>query len=255
MNALRQFAKLTWMEFRIFLREPVAVFFNLFFPLMFLFLTMEVFIPKEHRTVEAINVYLPCFFVIIIVSVSLFNVPIYIVKYRNQKFLKRLRVAPIQPLTILFSLGLANLLMMMLGLILLVLVGALVYHAQVQPNLFKLIPAMLLTFLSLSSLGLMIASFCRGMRTVNIVGQMMYYPMIFLSGAMLIPLTPALKSIQFLLPASYGVSLTQWAWGTDFSSGFGLMLPQTGGPIVDTLVLSGLMILCLFIASRTFKWE
>jgi ABC-2 type transport system permease protein len=250
-----QFLRLTWMEFRIFLREPVAVFFNLFFPLMFLFLTMEVFIPKEHRDAAAINVYLPCFFVIIITSVSLFNVPIYIVKYRNQKFLKRLRVAPLKPLTILLSLGLANLLMMMLGLVALVIVGVVIYGAQVEPDVLRFIPAMLLTFMSLSSLGLLIASFCRGMRTVNIVGQVMYYPMIFLSGAILIPLGEGLRWIQFLLPASYGVSLTQWAWGTDFNSSWGQMLPRTGGPLVDMVVLAGMMILCLFIASKTFKWE
>lgn len=252
---LRQFLKLTFMEFRIFLREPVAVFFNLFFPLMFLFLTMEVFVPKELRGVEAINVYLPSFFVIIITSVSLFNVPIYIVKYRNQKFLKRLRVAPIKPLTILFSLGLANLFMMMLGLIVLVIAGVLVYGAQVSTHMLQFIPALLLTFLSLSSLGLLIASFCRGMRTVNIVGQVVYYPMIFLSGAVLIPLGEGVKPLQLALPASYGVSLTQWAWGTDFNSGWGLWLPRTGGPLVDVVVLSGIMIISLFVAAKTFRWE
>jgi len=252
---LRQFLKLTFMEFRVFLREPVAVFFNLFFPLMFLFLTMEVFVPKEYRAMGLIDIYLPSFFVIIITSVSLFNVPIYIVKYRNQKFLKRLRVAPLHPLTILLSLGLANLLMMLLGLVALVVVGVVIYGARVQANPLVLIPVLLLTFGSLGSLGLLIASFCRGMRTVNIVGQVIYYPMIFLSGAVPLPLGTGWKAIQLTLPATYGVDLTQWAWRAGSIPGRQLLLPQTGGPWVDIAVLLGIMIVCLIAATKTFKWE
>lgn len=252
---VKQFLKLTWTEFRIFLREPVAVFFNLFFPLMFLFLTMELFIPKDVRALHPIDIYLPSFFVIIITSVSLFNVPIYIVKYRTQKFLKRLRVAPLHPLTILFSLGLANLFMMLLGLGVLVAVGVLVYGAKLEANLLELIPAVFLTFLSLGSLGLLIASFCRGMRTVNIVGQILYYPMIFLSGALPIPLGEGLKSIQFALPASYGVDLVQSTWQPNIDPQWDILLPQTGGILVDVIVLSGVLIACLFIATKTFKWE
>ena len=35
---MRSFIKMTWMEFKLFLREPIGAFFTLGFPLMMLFL-------------------------------------------------------------------------------------------------------------------------------------------------------------------------------------------------------------------------
>jgi ABC-2 type transport system permease protein len=113
----------------------------------------------------------------------------------------------------------------------------------------------MLTFVALASVGLLIASLCRGMRTVNIIGQIIYYPMIFLSGGILIPLPEGMGAIQRAVPASYGVNLVQHVWGTDFNSRWGQLLPRTGGPVVDVVVLSVITILCLVIASKAFKWE
>lgn len=252
---LKQFLHLTRVEFRIFLREPVAVFFNLFFPLMFLFLTMHVFLPEEQVMQGAINLYIPAFIVIITTGVSVFNIPIYIVKYRNTKFLKKLRVAPISPVTILLSLGTANLLMLILGLVLLVIIGIVFYDAAFQGNLLLFIGGVLLTFLSLGSIGLMLASFIRGMRTVNVVGQLIYYPLLFLSGAIPLDLPPWLEAFSKLLPITYGVELIKRLWNKPF---FDQTLHAewiTPNAWVDVGVLSAYLLVGLFIALKTFKWE
>src|SRR5687768_1004039 len=149
-----QFLALTWTEFRVFLREPMAVFFNLFFPLMFLFLTMHLFLSRQAVAEGFINYYIPSFIVIIITGVSFFNIPIYIVKYRNTKFLKRLRITPLNPGTILISLATANLLILIMGLIILVLIGVLFYNAEFQGNILGFLGAVTLTFLSMGSMGL-----------------------------------------------------------------------------------------------------
>lgn len=251
----KQFLKLTVVEFRIFLREPVAVFFNLFFPLMFLFLTMHVFLPKEAVQLGAINTYIPAFIIIITTGVSFFNIPIYIVKYRNTKFLKRLRVAPISPVTILLSLGLANLFMLIVGLTLLILIGVLFYDAAFQGNLLLFIGGVLLSFLSLGSLGLMIASFTRGMRTVNVVGQLIYYPMLFLSGAIPLDLPGWLDALSKALPITYGVELTKRLWNQQY---FEQVLDYswlTPSPWIDVAILVAFLIVGMTIALKTFKWE
>lgn len=249
-----QFFKLTLTEFRIFLREPVAVFFNFFFPLMFLLLTMHVFLPKEAVANGEINYYLPSFIIIITTGVSFFNVPIYIVKYRNNKFLKRLRVAPLNPLTILLSLGTANLLMLIMGLVTLVFIGILFYHAEFTGSIFLLIPGILLSFLSLGSIGLLIASFCRGLRTVNVVGQLIYYPMLFLSGAVPLELSGFLKSVQAALPITYGVDLVQRLWNEEYFVANNIVF-HTAGIGTDLLVLSVVLVICMGISIKLFKWE
>ena len=250
----RQFIKLTIAEFKIFLREPVAVFFNLFFPLMFLFLTMHVFLSEESVEAGAINYYIPSFIIIITTGVSFFNIPIYIVKYRNNKFLKRLKVAPIRPLTILLSLATANLLMLILGLVVLILIGIFFYNADFDGNIFLFIGGVLLSFLSLGSLGLMIASFSRGMRTVNVVGQLIYYPMLFLSGAVPLDLPGWLQILAKALPITYGMQLTQRLWNEDYF--LNVMGQQFEfGIITDIVVLSAVMFIGLFVSMKTFKWE
>ncbi len=251
----RQYLKLTSVEFRIFLREPVAVFFNLFFPLMFLFLTMHVFLSKEAVEQGAINVYIPAFIIIITTGVSFFNIPIYIVKYRNTKFLKRLRVAPLSPITILLSLGTANLLMLLFGLVILVLLGIFLYGASFHGNILLFTGGLLLSFLSLGSIGLLIASFSRGMRTVNVIGQLVYYPMLFLSGAIPLHLPGWLESIARVLPITYAVELTQRLWNLDYFENTLHYQWQTGSAWIDVAVLSAYLLGAISIALLTFKWE
>lgn len=251
----RQFIQLTTTEFRIFLREPVAVFFNLFFPLMFLFLTMHVFLPEEQVAKGAINLYIPAFIIIITTGVSVFNIPIYIVKYRNTKFLKRLRVAPINPLTILLSLGTANLLMLIVGLVLLIAIGLLFYNASFAGNPILFAGGVLLSFLSLGSIGLVLASFIRGIRTVNVVGQLIYYPMLFLSGAIPLDLPPWLTAFSKVLPITYGVELIKRLWNKPFFDQTLHTTWLTPGPWVDVGVLSAYLVVGMFVALKTFKWE
>lgn len=252
---LRQFLKLTTIEFRIFLREPVAVFFNLFFPLMFLLLTMHVFLPKGQVQAGAINVYIPAFIIIVITGVSFFNIPIYIVKYRNTRFLKKLRVAPISPVTILLGLGAANLLMLLLGILILVGVGVFVYGATFSGNIFLFIAGVLVCFLSLGSMGLMLASFTRGMRTVNVVGQLIYYPMLFLSGAIPLDLPVWLQYVSKALPITYGVELIKRLWDPVFFTETLQYEWLTPSPWIDVAVLLGYFAAGMFIALKTFKWE
>lgn len=252
---LKQYLKLTAVEFRIFLREPVAVFFNLFFPLMFLFLTMHVFLPQSQVDQGAINIYIPAFIIIITTGVAFFNIPIYIVKYRNSKFLKRLRVAPIGPATILLSLGTANLLMLIFGLVILVLMGVLFYGAHFDGNLLLFLGGVILSFLSLGSLGLMVASFCRGMRTVNVTGQLIYYPMLFLSGAIPLNLPGWLDIFSKALPVTYGVELTKRLWNREFFEATLDHQWQTASAWVDVGILALYLLIGMTIAMKTFKWE
>lgn len=251
----RQYLHLTLAEFRIFLREPVAVFFNLLFPLMFLFLTMHVFLPREQVIQGAINLYIPAFIIIVTTGVSVFNIPIYIVKYRNMRYLKKLRVTPISPLTILLSMATANLLILILGIVLLILIGILFYGATFAGNPVLFVVGMLFSFLSLGSIGLMIASFVRGVRTVNVVGQLIYYPMLFLSGAIPLDLPNWLETLAKALPITYAVELTKRLWNKGFFEDTLYYTWLTPSPWVDVAVLSIWLIAGLTISLLTFKWE
>ncbi len=255
---MRQFLKLGYTEFRIFLREPVTIFFNLFFPLMFLFLSMHLF-TKNPMESGIINYYIPSFTVIIMMGITIFNIPIYIVKYRNIKFLKRLRVAPIRPLTIMLALGVANLFMLLLGLLILIMVGTLLYHGRFTGNVLAFTGGVALCFAGLGSIGLLLASLIRGIRTVNVLGQLIFYPMLFFSGVLPIPLPNWLQPISKILPVSYGVELLLRIWNLEFFNNYVvdkykiIATPHTYQ--TDIFILLGWMVVCTLLSAKFFKWE
>ncbi len=251
----RQFTRLAYAEFRVFLREPVAVFFNIFFPLMFLFLAMHVFTPKEAVDQGIVNYYIPSFLIVTATGVSLFNIPIYIVKYRNVKFLKRLKVAPIKPFIVLTSLGIANLFLLLLGFLVVILVGLFVYNAKFTGNIFVFSAGLLLCFTSLASLGLLLSSVIRGLRTVNVVGQLVYYPMFFLSGAFPFHLPKALDITAKLIPTTYAVDLMQRLWNPTYFTKVSQIKNYHPSSNLDMLVLIVYLVLGILISVKFFKWE
>jgi len=251
----RQFSRLAYAEFRIFLREPVAVFFNIFFPLMFLFLAMHVFTPQNAIDSGIVNYYIPSFLVVTATGVSLFNIPIYIVKYRNVKFLKRLKVAPIKPFVVLTSLGMANLFLLLIGFIVVILVGIFIYNATFTGNLFLFSAGLLLSFVSLASLGLLLSSIIRGLRTVNVVGQLVYYPMFFLSGAFPFHLPKALDITAKVIPTTYAVDLMQRLWSPSYYEHIIQIKNYQPSIGLDVLVLSIYLVAGILISVKFFKWE
>jgi ABC-2 type transport system permease protein len=248
MILLRQFFKLTSTELRLFGREPIALFFTFVFPVFFLFLTMEVFVPAEAPKEIVINHVTPSLMVLIISSTAIFGVPATIVSYRQIKFLKRLKGSPATPLTIMGGFGLANFIVTLLGIALLALVAVLVYGAALAGSLLAFLGGFVLAFLSLAAIFLFIPAVARSERTANAIAQIIYFPVMFFSGV-LVPLDRLpdwiAHYISPYIPVTYAVELLQGLW-------LGAGLADLSG---EMLILLGVLLLGVAIAARTFRWE
>jgi len=101
--------------------------------------------------------------------------------------------------------------------------------------------------LAMFSLGYLIASLAPNARVANIIGMVLLYPMLFLSGAgfPLELLPDSLKRVSNLLPLTYVVKLLRGLW-------FGKPLSELWLPI---LVLGVILIVCSLLAARFFRWE
>src|SRR5262249_13914055 len=103
MNALR---KLTYVEFKLFLRDPVALFFVLALPLGFLL----IFGLSSAR--GRLGTFLPAMEVALALGmVGLFTLPTYLATYREKGILRRLATTPVHPALLLITQLLINLLM------------------------------------------------------------------------------------------------------------------------------------------------
>ena len=247
---MKSLLKMTWMEAKLFLREPANAFFTLVFPLVYLFL-FGVISGNEptpqfggQRTIDA---SIPGLTAAIICITGLMSTTMAISTYREKGVLRRLRTTPIRPLFVLLAQVIVVFVMTALGMLLLVIVGKLVYDVHWTGNVPSMLAGFVLSSLSFFGIGFILASVMPTMRTAWIVGMVLLYPMMFLSGAFFaVELLPAgVQKVSAFMPLTYVVQLLRGLWNGD----------SWGAHLLDVGVLSGMLVLGVVISAKTFRWE
>lgn len=218
------FFKLMEYEFKLFLREPIGAFLTLVFPVLFLFLTMEVFIGKpvvefitNKGTMEfkVINYVFPNLILMIIATTAFMSLPIMTIEYRQTGFFKRLRTNPLSPSCILAALGTVYLIIIAIGVTLLAFVSFAFYNASFEGNALIFLLSFLFCYLSIAAISFgIIASLLGTSKTAVAVGQIVYFPAMFFSGVF-VPierLPQWLKPVSEFIPVTHAARLMQGMW-------------------------------------------
>jgi ABC-2 type transport system permease protein len=241
---------MTWMETKLFLREPVGAFFTLVFPLMMLFLFGSIYgnTPSEYFNGRGtVDISVPAYTAMIIATTGLVGLTITMAAYRENGVLRRLRTTPISPLVVLVAQVIVLFMMTVLGMLLLIIAGKLVYHLHFEGNALSVLAGFVLSSLSFFALGFVLAGLMPTARTAQVVGMVILYPMLFLSGAgfprELLP--EAIKKIANYLPLTYVVSLLRGLWVGE----------PWKGHLTDVLVLVAVLVAGVLISIKTFRWE
>ncbi|MCS6916177.1 MAG: ABC transporter permease [Chitinophagales bacterium] len=244
------FWKLTWTEIKLFLREPMAAFFTLAFPLMMLFLFGSIYGNEPtpfFGGYGSVDVSVPAYTAMIIATGGLLSVTITLASYREKRILRRLKATPLRPQAVLGAHVMVVFLMTVLGMVLLVVAAKLVYGLRFNGNPFDVVWAFLLSSLSFFALGFVIAGLMPTARSAQAVSMVIFYPMLFLSGAA-IPrevLPETIRQVAQFLPLTHVVSLLRGLWVGDSWEKY----------LLEVTVLSLMLILCLVVSSKTFRWE
>ncbi len=247
---MKSLLKMTWMETKLFLREPVGAFFTLVFPLMMLFLFGSIYGNKpvpEFGGYGTVDVSVPAYTAMIIATTGLLSLTITMAVYREKGVLRRLRTTPLNPLTILSAQVIVLFLMTTLGMLLLIIAGKLVYHMRFEGNALSVLAGFTLSFLSFFALGFILAGLMTSARTAQVVGMVLLYPMLFLSGAG-IPremLPEAVKKVSTFLPLTYVVTLLRGLWAGEAWSRHS----------TEVIVLAAILVVGVLVSTRTFRWE
>jgi ABC-2 type transport system permease protein len=248
---MQSLLKMTWMEAKLFLREPVGAFFTLAFPLIMLFIFGTVYsnIPAGPGSggPEAIGSLIPAFIAMVIGITGLMAVTITMATYRENGILRRLRTTPVSPLVVMTAQVAVVFTMTALGTLLLVTAGKLVYHVQFEGNAFSLLAGFILSSLSFFGIGFILAGILPTARTAQIIAMVLLYPMLIFSGAAwpreLMP--AAIQKVAAFVPLSYVVNLLRGLW-----------IGQSWGEhLLDAGVLAGMLLLGTVISVKTFRWE
>jgi ABC-2 type transport system permease protein len=249
---MRGLWKLLVIQFKLYLREPVAFFFTMAYPALLLLLFGYIYgndpAPEFWgRNIGTVDASVPAYTGIIIGTVALMGIPIDTTSSRENGVLRRYRATPLRPIIYLFASVVVYLMITLLGMAILIVVGKLIFGLQMAGSLFSVLVAIILSALAFFSAGYLIASLASTARIAQTVGMVIFFPMMFLSGAgMPLQLLPdTLQQVSKFLPLTYVVKLIQGLWfGDPWRT---LWLP--------TLVLVGMVVVGTAASVKFFRWE
>jgi len=247
---LRGLWNLTWLEIKIFVREPLGVFATIGIPVLVLVVMGRVIGSRPPAVLAAntlVRVGLPVFVCIMIAINAVLSLVTIISIYREGGILKWLRATPLRPQTILAAHVIVKLLLTAATLILMVLAGKRYYPVEVNVPVISFTIALLVTTVSILSIGFLIASLVPTARFAQPVGAFILYPMIALSG-LFVPiasLPPMLQTAAQVMPLTYAVSLLEGIWRGD------AWFAHAG----DLLALAIVFVVCTALSAKMFRWE
>ena len=248
---LRGLWKLTWIEIKVFLREPMGAFGSVGLPVL-LFIAMSGLGGGNRansvylRASSYLRVGLPVFVAVLAAVSAVLSLITIIAIYREGGILKRLRATPLRPQTILSAHVMVKLILTAVTMALLVLVGKR-YSVGGQTPLFSFTIALLICTWSILSIGFVIASLVPTARFAQPVGAMVLYPMIALSGIFIAQkaLPPVMRWCLGGSPFTYAVPLLQGIWDGE---SWWRHLGDVAGLVAVFLVFTA-------VAAKVFRWE
>jgi ABC-2 type transport system permease protein len=243
---LKNFVALTRMRIQLTLRNKMFLFFSVIMPFGFFFLYAGVFARGIPRVVQ----YFLGPVMALTVMGSFWGLSAALVAFREQGILRRFHVTPVTPGDMLASSIVANFVLTLPTVFVEIVFARFIYQVTSFGNLSSAFLLIALGTMSFASLGLVVASVTNTMQETQVINQLIWFPLIFLSGAT-IPLANlplAAKRVGLFLPATYLVTGLQsaiyWAftpWTTDVLLALG------------SLAFWG--ILTFFLSAQLFRWE
>lgn len=246
---LHGFWKLSWVETKIFAREPMGFIGTLVVPVVIFIVLGRVFGATKPRATPQFDLpFNPAIFAAVIIAIGAVQSLVAIMAiYREGGILKRLRATPLSPVTILGAHVVVKLGFTVLSLGLLVLAGRRLFPGVMQVNVFSFTAAVLLSTLGILSLGFVIASLVPTARFAQPIGAVVLYPMLSVSGLFfpLSRLPSALRTAAYLLPTTHAVALLQGVWD---GSGWSAHWVSAAALLASFVAYSAL-------SARVFRWE
>ena len=246
---LRGLWKLTWVETKIFVREPMGLIGTIGMPVvMFSFLgrTFGAAMPSADA-LRSPPFNVPILSAILIAINAVTSLVAIIAIYREGGILKRLRATPLSPVTILSAHVIVKLVFTIVSLALLVMAGRRLFPGVMSVPLFSFTAALLLSTLSILSLGFIVASLVPTARFAQPISAAVFYPMVALSG-LFFPLARLplwLRVVANALPTTHAVSLMQSVWNGGGWTGH-------WSDAASLVIIAGIS---SAIATRVFRWE
>lgn len=245
---MRTLLKMTWIELKLFVREPVTMVFTFALPLIFLFVLGGVFqkIPSEEfRDAKPMDYYTPAYIGLVIASIGLVGLPVHFAKYRERGVLRRFRASPMHLWCIFGAQVLVSLIIAALGGTLLVVVSMIAFDVKFPGSPALVIAAFLPSVVAFAAIGILLGALLPTTRAAQGLGLILFIVMMMLSGSGPPPevMSEAMERTGQVMPLYYVTRLIQDPW-----LGFGWNWDAF-------MILVGVTLAASLASLRLFRWE
>jgi imidazolonepropionase-like amidohydrolase/ABC-type multidrug transport system permease subunit len=242
---MKSYIALVQLDLKLALRAKSVLFFNYMFPLIF----FVVFAQAMHG--DRGNGMIQVVTMVVIIGVlgnGLFGAGVRAVQERESNVLRRYKVTPITPAPILIAATIVGWILFMPFVVLIFCAAHFAYRMPWPERLGSIFLFVSLAILAFRAIGMILASVANSMQESQILVQLIYLPMLFLSGA----------TFPTSMFPSWLLTVTQFLPATYLVSGLEAMMLRRESLIANGLPALALLITMfvgLFISYKLFRWE
>jgi ABC-2 type transport system permease protein len=239
---MRAVRALSWIELKLYLREPVTVVFTLALPPLVLYVLAQVFgnepRPKYYHGAGAVNYYLPAYIGLVVASLGLIGLPVHLAGYRERGVLRRFQAARVPVRALLAAQLLVLFVGVLVGAALLVVLARLSYGVSWPDDWLGVGFAVVLGTVAFAAIGFLLGVALPTARAAQGIGVLLWFLMLMVSGGGPPPevLTGTLRSIGTATPLKHLIVAVQDPW------------LGRGVNWTETLVLVGLLVVAAGLA-------
>ena len=248
---MRQLVKLTWVEIKLFARDPLTALFSILFPVMILFIMGGVFGNTPDPTgqywagVGPMDYLVPGMFGLVMAAIGFISLPVHLAGYRERGILRRFRSSSVSPWALLTSQLCVSALLAVMGsaAILALGMGLNGAHGPVAPA--GVLVAFALSTLCFVSIGVLLGALMPNAQAAQAVGLMCFFASEFTAGVGpprdVLPET--MQQFGRALPLTHVAIALQDPW------------IGRGTNLTELAIVAGITVVAAALAYRFFRWE
>lgn len=242
--------QLTRVEARLFVREPMLLFFGLLFPPVVLLALGYLFPGFDEPSADLggarfIDIFSPTIIALALATLGLTMFPTTLSSYRQLGILRRFRTTPVHPARLLLAQLTVNAAVAIISSAATVVIARLAFDVAV-PELWGWFGlSVFLALASMFAIGLLIGAIARTATASQVIGFALFFPLLFMAG-LWIPrpiMSGTLLTLSDLTPLGAAVQAMTDSWAGTIPSAQHL------------IVMAVCTLICGLLAVRLFRWE
>ncbi len=227
-------------------RDRSMLFFSYVFPLVFFFLFAQLF--DGRQSAAAMAQVISMVLIIGILGNGFFGAGMRAIQDRETNVLRRFKVAPISAAPIIVASLVSGLVAFLPSVFLFFFFAATIYRMPLPHNLFSIVVFVSIGVIAFRAMGMIIAAVVNSAQEGSVLTQILYLPMLFLSGATFpLSIMPIwVQTIAQFMPATYLYQGTQ-----------AIMIGGQGvlANLVAVFALLITLAVALIVGTKLFRWE